>query len=124
VLDDRSLPTGSTAVEDTEWDLRSTGSGPQPLGALRLDTAYTDLDRTDGIATVAVGRADGSVVEVWQDTAFGFVQVYTADAFDGSADALAVEPMTCAPDAFNNRAGLVVLQPDEVWSGSWGVRTR
>ena len=34
---------------------------------------------------------------------------------------LAIEPMTCAPDAFNSGAGLVVLQPGEVHTATWGI---
>lgn len=36
---------------------------------------------------------------------------------------LAVEPMTCAPDALNSGDGLVVLQPRERHTLTWGVRT-
>jgi aldose 1-epimerase len=31
--------------------------------------------------------------------------------------------MTCAPDAFNTGAGLLVLDPGEAFSGRWGLRT-
>jgi aldose 1-epimerase len=36
---------------------------------------------------------------------------------------LAVEPMTCAPNAFNSGEGLLVLEPGEVFRGSWGITT-
>jgi aldose 1-epimerase len=29
--------------------------------------------------------------------------------------------MTCAPDAFNSGAGLIVLQPGESHTGTWGI---
>jgi aldose 1-epimerase len=29
--------------------------------------------------------------------------------------------MTCAPDAFNSGAGLVVLQPREAHTSTWGI---
>ena len=32
--------------------------------------------------------------------------------------------MTCGPNAFNTGRELIVLAPDEVWSGEWGVRYR
>ena len=34
---------------------------------------------------------------------------------------LAVEPMTCAPDAFRNGDGLTVLEPGTSNSGTWGI---
>jgi aldose 1-epimerase len=32
---------------------------------------------------------------------------------------IAVEPMTCAPDAFNSGSGLLVLEAGESFTGSW-----
>jgi galactose mutarotase-like enzyme len=32
-----------------------------------------------------------------------------------------LEPMTCAPDAFNTGEGLRVLEPGEVHSARWGL---
>ena len=29
--------------------------------------------------------------------------------------------MTCAPDAFNSGAGLIVLQPGETHHSAWGI---
>ena len=52
---------------------------------------------------------------VWMDERFRFVQVFTADA------AIAVEPMTCAPDAFNTGDGLVVLEPGASFTGRCGL---
>ncbi|MCW2594427.1 MAG: Aldose 1-epimerase, partial [Jatrophihabitans sp.] len=34
---------------------------------------------------------------------------------------IAIEPMTCAPNAFNSGAGLIVLEPGGAWAGSWGI---
>ena len=38
-----------------------------------------------------------------------FLQVYTPD----SRDTIAIEPMTCAPNSFNNKDGLLILKPSE-----------
>lgn len=58
---------------------------------------------------------------VWQQTGVGhynFLQVFTPV----SRESIAIEPMTCAPDAFNNGHGLVLLQPDESFEATFGVR--
>ena len=49
------------------------------------------------------------------DDAFRFVQVYTARG------AIAVEPVTCAPDAFNTGDGLLVLEPGASFTGRCGI---
>ena len=43
------------------------------------------------------------------------------DALTPGQPGIAIEPMTCAPNAFRSGDGLVVLQPGESWSGSWGI---
>lgn len=40
-----------------------------------------------------------------------FLQVYTPD----TRDCIAIEPMTCAPDCFNNKNGLLTLKPSETF---------
>jgi aldose 1-epimerase len=59
---------------------------------------------------------------VWFDQAFRFVQVYTLDELTDGQPGIAVEPMTCAPNAFNSGDGLVVLEPGGRWDGSWGIQ--
>ena len=36
--------------------------------------------------------------------------------------AVALEPMTCPPDAFRSGTDLVALEPGEEWQGAWGLR--
>jgi aldose 1-epimerase len=113
-VDDRLLPSGSaTPLEGTELDLRRG----RRLGALRLDACFGDLGRSPaGVARVRLGsHAGAGQLTVWMDDRFRFVQVFTADA------AIAVEPMTCAPDAFNTGDGLVVLEPGASFTGRCGL---
>jgi aldose 1-epimerase len=113
-VDERLLPSGSpTRVEGTELDLRRA----RRLGALRLDACFGELGRSPaGVARVRLGaNAGAGQLTVWLDDRFRFVQVFTADA------AIAVEPMTCAPDAFNTGDGLVVLEPGASFTGRCGL---
>ena len=51
--------------------------------------------------------------------------VFTGDPIpDVNRRALAVEPMSCPPDAFRSGEALVQLQPGESWSGAWGIAPR
>lgn len=114
-LDEQSCPVDSEPIDPA---LRA---GTE-LGDRTLDTPFTDLDRgADGIARVELHTGNGPV-EVWLDAAFPYMQAYTAPGFAPGVDAVAIEPMSCAPDAFNTGDGLVVLQPGESWTGSWGIR--
>lgn len=57
----------------------------------------------------------------WQETGVGkwnFVQVFTPP----HRMSIAVEPMTCNVDAFNNKDGLTILKPSETLQGRFGVR--
>jgi aldose 1-epimerase len=48
--------------------------------------------------------------------------VFTGDDLpDVARRGLAVEPMTCAPNAFRSGDGLIVLEPGETHLGSWGI---
>ncbi len=60
-------------------------------------------------------------VKVWQEASadkFPFIQIYTPS---NDLNYLAIEPMTCSIDAFNNGDGLQVLGAGESFSGKFGV---
>jgi aldose 1-epimerase len=117
VTDEAQLPVGVQEVAKTHYDLRKGSL----LKALRLDDTFTNLSTVDGQATVGVRTRSGGA-HVWFDAAFGFLQVYTHERLGGEgAPAVAVEPMTCPADAFNSGAGLIVLEPGQVWTGKWGI---
>jgi len=117
-IDDRKIPTGRVEVAGGDLDFRD---GRQ-IGDTLLDTAYTDLDRdSDGRATVVLRGPEGGV-ELWMDAAHHWAQVYSADDLTPPRSALAVEPMTAPPDAFNSGDDLLSLEPGATQSLSWGVR--
>jgi aldose 1-epimerase len=91
-----------------------------------LNTCYHDLDAQDGEHRHVLAAPDGRAVEVWTDRSFGYVQVYVTDRFPDAAGrpatAIAVEPMTAAPDALNSGRGLRWLAAGESWDLSWGLR--
>jgi aldose 1-epimerase len=49
---------------------------------------------------------------------YNFLQVYTPP----HRNTIAIEPMTCLADAFNNKKGLIILKPSETASFSFGVK--
>jgi aldose 1-epimerase len=63
-------------------------------------------------------------VTVWMDDSHPYAMIYSGDTLGDVArrrHGLAIEPMTCAPDAFNSGAGLVVLQPGAAHTSTWGI---
>lgn len=128
VTPDRLIPTELVAVEadDPErFDFRAA----RRIGTAEIDHAYTGIVRDDeGTATVRVTAADGTGVAMSWDSACPWVQVHTADKPEPAQSrlGLAVEPMTCAPDAFNASnyaydAGLIVIEPEASASASWRI---
>ena len=120
--DERQVPTGRLVdVAGTAYDFREA----RPLGATRLDTAFTGLDRhPDGLARMELRSPGGDRrVTVWMDRGFEYVMLYTGDKLGEQERrrSLGVEPMTCAPDAFNNERGLLLLEPGQRASASWGI---
>jgi aldose 1-epimerase len=115
-VDERLLPTGAAmAVAGSDDDFRR----PRPLSGRALDTCFGDLERgPDGTARARLETgAGGREVTLWMDERFRFIHVYTTDT------GVALEPMTCAPDAFNSGDGLQVLVPGASFSGRWGLNT-
>ena len=94
-----------------------------PLRGADLDDAFGGAEPVDGRVRHRLSGPDGAV-ELWADPAFGWVQVFTPDDHPGRGRAVAVEPMTCPPDALNSGTGLLVVGPGESWSGSWGISPR
>ena len=97
---------------------------PRVIGTARLDHAFAGLERDpDGLARVRLRHGDDAIV-VWLDRAFDFVQLFTGDTLPDIARrrrSVAIEPMTCAPNAFNSGDGLRVLHADESLRGRWGI---
>jgi aldose 1-epimerase len=120
--DDRGSPTTDEPVADTTPDF----SSPRAIEATRLDTAFSDLERDDdGRARVVVASADGAErVTVWAGRGFDYLMIYTGDTLEPvlrRRRGIAIEPMTCPPNALATGAGVIRLQPGGSWSGSWGI---
>ncbi|WP_404384936.1 aldose 1-epimerase family protein [Knoellia locipacati] len=122
-VDERLIPKGTHPVEGSPFDFRA----PRVIGARRLDTAYTDLEVVDGRWTVTVATPGRGVVDVWADAdALPWAQVFSgkAEADQSGEHGIAVEPMTCPPDAFRSGTSLRELGPGEAWTGTWGISPR
>ena len=120
----RQLPTGEilpVAGNDLDFTKRKSLSGHE------LDVTYTELVRDDsGLAMVVLCDAAGGEIELSVDRNFPYIQVYTGDNLEKGRrrTSVAVEPMTCPPDALRSCKDIVVLEPGQHWAGSWRLRRR
>ena len=122
-VDEQLIPTGTAPVDGTPFDFRER----KAIGTQRLDTAYRDLKVVNGRWTVSVAAPGRPVVDVWaQAESLPWAQVFSgkAEADQPGEHGIAVEPMSCPPDAFNSGESLVELAPGQTWSGTWGISPR
>jgi aldose 1-epimerase len=120
--DDRGISTGATPLAGTDYDFRQ----PRAIGATKLDHGFTDLERDeDGLARVELTNvASGVALAVWVDESYPYLMLFTGDLPEVERCALAVEPMTCAPNAFRTGESLVVLEPGDSVTSTWGISAR
>ncbi|MFD1714430.1 aldose 1-epimerase family protein [Amnibacterium flavum] len=121
VLEVDAVLAPTELIEVTEkFDFRS----PKLVGDVEIDNAYTGVSRgADGRAAVRVTGADGHGAELSWGEGLDWVQIFTGDLPDPvwRRRAIAVEPMTCAPDAFNTGTGLILIAPGEAHSAEWVI---
>lgn len=118
--DDRGIPVADHAVDGSSLDFNAGAE----VGAAPLDQAFGDLRRDpDGLVRVGLADPEGGAVTLWCDEAYRWVQVFTGHTLapERRFAALAMEPMSCPPNAFVTGRDLVRLEPGESWAGAWGL---
>jgi aldose 1-epimerase len=119
MVDERMIPQCEVPVSGTPYDLRDRRS----LRGVTLDTAYTDLVRgADGRGRVTLGQgAEG--VTMWFGDGLEWVQLFSGDPLGEPyrRSALAVEPMSCPPNAFASGKGVITLAPGASVTHTWGI---
>ena len=115
-LDGVLVPTGKQNDVTGTLDLRSG----QPFGTLKLDHVFTDVQLVDDVSRCLIENKDtGHTMVMESDAIFRELVVYTPPG----RDAICFEPYTCPTDAINLEArgipaGVIVLAPDETFSGT------
>jgi aldose 1-epimerase len=104
---ERLLPIKLQSVTGTNFDFISL----KKISDLFIDHAFKYS--SDYPRSISLLNAEGQGAEVIFDDQSKWIQIHTADR-DLQADsrmAVAIEPMTCPPDAFNSGIDLIVLEP-------------
>src|SRR3954452_24416176 len=118
--DEPGIPFASAPVDGAEHDFREA----RPIGEVKLDTAFTGRGRdAEGIARVELRHpGHGGGLALWVDDRYPYLMLYTGDDRpDVSRRSIAVEPMTCPPNAFKSGDDLIVLESGATFEGAWGI---
>ena len=119
-IDDRGIPTGEPRdVARSEHDFRAR----RVIGSAMLDHAFTGL-KTDPDGR-ARARLTGPSAEItlWAGPGYGWLQVFTGDTLGPEVRrrSVAIEPMTCPPNAFATGTDLLTIGPGEAAAHQWGI---
>ena len=113
-LDNNKIPTGEEHPEKRFEHFRE-------IGDLELDTLYRFDENSDKHIVRLFNAQEECTIQLWMEAnSFKFCQLYIPP----DRRSIAVEPMTCAVDAFNNGKGLVFIEPGKTFKGSFGVQLK
>jgi aldose 1-epimerase len=119
--DQRGIPSGPPSdVTGTQFDFRAA----RPVGAVALDHAFTGLERDEAGLAWARLTSDGAGAALWAGPGYQWLQAFTGDTL-GPAHrrrAVAIEPMTCPPNAFVTGTDLITLEPGDTVTHRWGIQ--
>lgn len=108
-VDEHLIPTGEEKFSIFDTRLKKK----------QLDTCFR-LKNTGGILKTVLKNKQSKLIfrQETGEKKFNFLQVF----IPGDRSCLAIEPMTCNIDAFNNGEGLIRLEPGEIWQGKFGFK--
>ena len=120
--DERGSPLPAERTAGSEYDFRAG----RTIGPQVLDTAFTELEQDDrGRATVRLAHPTGSYgTDLWLGEGMRYVQVFTGDTLadaDRRRRGVALEPMSCPPDALRSGTSVVALASGESHTLRWGI---
>jgi aldose 1-epimerase len=119
--DARGIPSGPPGdVAGTPFDFRAA----RQIGTVTLDHAFTGLERDEAGLAWARLTSDGAGAALWADPGYGWLQVFTGDTLgpEQRRRAVAIEPMTCPPNAFVTGTDLLILEPGQTVTHRWGIQ--
>lgn len=113
LVDNRMIPTGEMVEHDSFTSLSLIGDSA-------FDTGFVIDDNSDFAIAQIYSKAKDISINLKQEVGenkYNFLQVFIPP----SRNSIALEPMTSCTDAFNNKQGLIVLKPKEVFNASYSV---
>jgi aldose 1-epimerase len=119
-IDDRGIPTGEPRdVAGSGYDFRTR----RAIGSATLDHAFTGLETDpDGRARARL-TGPSAEITLWAGPGYGWLQVFTGDTLGPEVRrrSVAIEPMTCPPNAFVTGTDLLTIGPGDAAAQQWGI---
>ncbi len=118
---DKKIETNQSLIPTGRYIRDSSFASAAFIQDTLLDDCF-ELDPVERIVeTILIDERRQLTLILWQKVSahgYNFVHVYTPP----NRQSIAIEPTTCAPDAFNNKNGLMVLDPLESVDLIFGIR--
>ncbi len=108
-VDDRLIPTGKK-VKSSHFEKL------EKIGVKEFDTGYAFQNPRNQV--LLIDEKNDVAISIETDEGYGYLQIYTPP----HRESIAIEPMTCSADAFNNKDGLRIVNPGEVISHSFSIK--
>lgn len=110
-VDEKMIPTGKKVnFSDFEESTK--------IGVTSFDTGFKITSTNSNTHKIYLKDLQHKLqLSYFQDKAFPYFQIYIPP----HRKSIAIEPMSCNIDAFNNGEGLTLLKVGQTWKGSFGV---
>ena len=108
-IQERMIPTGKRVAFDDFFRKK-------PVGEAVLDTCFQVTKPDSAYKMVLENKGQRLKVQA-SARQFPYFQVFTPP----HRSSVALEPMSCNVDAFNNGQGLITLEPDKEWKGKMTI---
>lgn len=124
-LDAQMQRIGTESAASSDFCRLVQGQNAAPIGTLKINDCFTELSADDDgrwRARLKRGAPRPDLV-VWADSAFGYAMVYSGDNMEAHLRrrGLALEPMTCPPNALQTGEAVLALGVGETVTMSWGI---
>jgi aldose 1-epimerase len=121
--DERGIPVGEPQpVAGSEYDF----TAGREVGGSVLDHAFSELTRDSAGRAWASLASQRTEVALWAGPGYRWLQAFTGDPLgpEQRRRAVAVEPMTCPPNAFVSGTDLLTIEPGSAVTHEWGLQAR
>ncbi|MBX9851478.1 MAG: aldose 1-epimerase [Cytophagaceae bacterium] len=112
-VDSKKIPTGKLIYNNQFDELTK-------IEKRSLDTCFKLSSNRDDVVINLVDKSKNLKICIWLESGsdkYQYVQIYIRP----DREAIAIEPMTCVPNAFNNKHGLIVIPPGKQMDFNWGI---
>jgi aldose 1-epimerase len=117
----RMIMTNKNLIPDGSAESRKEYLQAHTIGSDWFDNCFGPVEKEGICNTLLIDGQQNVTVNLWQKAGrngYNYLQLYTPE----DRASIVIEPMTCAPDAFNSGEGLIVLEPREETILEFGIK--